>query len=92
MERIRTGAGPRSWRERGKVADIFYDADADLRRLEGRTVAVVDYGIQGRAQALNMRDSGVENIVVGSVPDAVAPVVYEEHVGPALGTVTGKEE
>lgn len=62
-------AKPGSWWERGKVADIFYDADADLRRLEGRTVAVIGYGIQGRAQALNMRDSGVENIVVGSIRD-----------------------
>jgi ketol-acid reductoisomerase len=100
------------------VAEIFYDDDADLHRLQGRTVAVVGYGIQGRAQTLNMRDSGVKNIVVGSVrdeswegaesdgfspvpireaveeadisfmlvPDEVAPVVYEEHVGPALGS------
>ncbi len=51
------------------MADIFYDADANLGGLEGRTVAVIGYGIQGRAQALNMRDSGVENVVVGSVRD-----------------------
>jgi ketol-acid reductoisomerase len=51
------------------VAEILYDADADLRPLEGRAVAVIGYGIQGRAQALNMRDSGVENVVVGSVRD-----------------------
>jgi ketol-acid reductoisomerase len=51
------------------LTEIFYDADADPRRLDGRTVAVVGYGIQGRVQALNMRDSGVENIAVGSVRD-----------------------
>jgi ketol-acid reductoisomerase len=55
--------------ERGKLTEIFYDADADPRRLDGRTVAVVGYGIQGRVQALNMCDSGVENIAVGSVRD-----------------------
>ena len=48
---------------------IFYDDDADLSRLEGRTVAIVGYGNQGRSQALNMRDSGVENVIVGSVRD-----------------------
>ena len=42
----------------------YYDADADLRRLDGRTVAIVGYGSQGRAHALNLRDSGV-GVVVG---------------------------
>ena len=51
------------------MAEIFYDTDADLARLQGRTVAVIGYGVQGRAQALNMRDSGVENVAVGSVRD-----------------------
>ena len=48
---------------------IFYDADADLARLDGRTVAIVGYGNQGRSQVMNMRDSGVENVLVGSVRD-----------------------
>ncbi len=51
------------------MARIFYDSDADPGRLEGRTVAIVGYGNQGRAQALNMRDSGVRNILVGSIHD-----------------------
>jgi ketol-acid reductoisomerase len=37
---------------------IYYDADADMRVLEGKTVAIVGYGNQDRAQGLNMRDSG----------------------------------
>ena len=45
------------------MAKIYYDKDADLRALEGRTVAVIGYGNQGRAQALNMRDSGIDVIV-----------------------------
>ena len=42
---------------------VYYDSDASLDSLKGRTVAVIGYGSQGRAQALNMRDSGVEVIV-----------------------------
>ncbi|MCA1730553.1 MAG: ketol-acid reductoisomerase, partial [Actinobacteria bacterium] len=51
------------------MTEIFYDADVDLRRLHRRTIAMIGYGIQGRAQALNMLDSGVENIAVGSIRD-----------------------
>ena len=43
---------------------VFYDKDADLARLEGRTVAILGYGSQGHAHALNLRDSGVD-VVVG---------------------------
>ena len=42
---------------------VFYDKDADLARLEGRTVAILGYGSQGHAHALNLRDSGVEVLV-----------------------------
>ena len=43
---------------------MFYDSDASLDPLEGKTVAVLGYGSQGRAHALNLRDSGVD-VVVG---------------------------
>lgn len=46
------------------MAKIFYNKDANLRVLKGKRVAVVGYGIQGRAQSLNLRDSGVE-VVLG---------------------------
>lgn len=46
------------------MAKIYYDKDIDLGVLDGRTVAVIGYGSQGRAQSLNMRESGV-NVVVG---------------------------
>ncbi len=42
---------------------IYYDADTDRSRLEGRTFAVVGYGSQGHAHALNLRDSGARVIV-----------------------------
>ena len=41
-------------------AAIYYDADADLALLEGRKVAILGYGSQGHAHALNLRDSGVD--------------------------------
>jgi ketol-acid reductoisomerase len=43
---------------------VIHDSDVDLTPLEGRTVAVLGYGSQGHAHALNLRDSGVE-VVVG---------------------------
>jgi ketol-acid reductoisomerase len=50
------------------MARFYFDDDADLRVLDGRRVAVIGYGNQGRAQALNMRDSGVD-VMVGSIRD-----------------------
>jgi len=44
--------------------NIYYDKDADLGRLEGKTVAMIGYGSQGHAHALNLHDSGV-SVVVG---------------------------
>ena len=43
---------------------MFYDDDADLHRLDGKTVAIIGYGSQGHAHALNLKDSGVD-VVVG---------------------------
>ena len=42
------------------MAQIFYDNDADLELIKGRKVAIVGYGSQGHAHALNLRDSGVD--------------------------------
>jgi ketol-acid reductoisomerase len=50
---------------------IFYDKDADLGRLAGKTVAIVGYGSQGHAHALNLRDSGV-NVIVGLRKDSAS--------------------
>jgi ketol-acid reductoisomerase len=43
---------------------MFYDDDADLTLLDGKTVAIIGYGSQGHAHALNLKDSGVD-VVVG---------------------------
>jgi ketol-acid reductoisomerase len=44
--------------------DVYYDKDANLDLLDGKTVAVIGYGSQGHAHSLNLKDSGVE-VVVG---------------------------
>ncbi len=51
------------------MTTIYHDGDADLGTLSGQTIAVVGYGNQGRAQALNLRDSGLD-VVVGNIRDA----------------------
>jgi ketol-acid reductoisomerase len=48
---------------------VFYDDDADLTLLDGKTVAIIGYGSQGHAHALNLKDSGVD-VVVGLRPDS----------------------
>ena len=48
-------------------ATIYYDQDADLNALQGKTVAIIGYGSQGHAQAQNLRDSGVK-VVIGQRP------------------------
>jgi ketol-acid reductoisomerase len=49
------------------TAKIYYDQDADLNHLKGKTVAIIGYGSQGHAHAQNLRDSGV-SVVVGQRP------------------------
>ncbi len=48
---------------------MFYDDDADLGLLAGKTVAIIGYGSQGHAHALNLKDSGVD-VVVGLRPSS----------------------
>ena len=49
------------------MAKIFYDKDADLSLIRAKKVAIIGYGSQGHAHALNLRDSGVD-VVVGLAP------------------------
>jgi ketol-acid reductoisomerase len=48
---------------------MFYDDDASLEKLDGKTVAIIGYGSQGHAHALNLKESGVD-VVVGLRPDS----------------------
>ena len=66
---------------------VWRDADAELAALDGKTVAIIGYGTQGRAQALNLRDSGVRVVIgahrdgpswKGATDDGFAPVTAAE--------------
>jgi ketol-acid reductoisomerase len=56
---------------------VLQDTDADLRYLRDKTLAVIGYGNQGRAQALNLRDSGLR-VIIGSIRDAGAEQAERE--------------
>src|SRR5579859_3781876 len=60
------------------MATIYYDKQADLSLLNGKTVAIIGYGSQGHAHALNLRDSGVK-VVVGLYPGSKSAKEAEQH-------------
>ncbi|GLK57444.1 ketol-acid reductoisomerase [Methylopila capsulata] len=51
---------------------VYYDRDADINLIKGKSVAVIGYGSQGHAHALNMRDSGVANVIIGLRPGSAS--------------------
>ncbi|MBB4663693.1 ketol-acid reductoisomerase [Conexibacter arvalis] len=57
---------------------MYYDDDADLSQLDGKTVAIIGYGSQGHAHALNLKDSGVQ-VVVGLRPGSSSIAKAKEH-------------
>jgi len=68
------------------MTEMYFDKNADLKLLKGKTIGIIGYGIQGRAQALNLRDSGLKVLVAdveGSVnwkkakEDKMNPVATE---------------
>jgi ketol-acid reductoisomerase len=57
---------------------VLHEDDADLSQLEGKTVAILGYGSQGHAHALNLKESGVD-VVVGLRPDSSSRAKAEQH-------------
>src|SRR5437764_7806627 len=57
---------------------MIYDDDADLELLGGKTAAIIGYGSQGHAHALNLTDSGV-SVVVGLRPDSASVARARDH-------------
>ena len=51
---------------------VYYDHDADLNLIKSKKVAIIGYGSQGHAHALNLKDSGVSNLVIGLRPGSAS--------------------
>ncbi|MDD5680113.1 MAG: NAD(P)-dependent oxidoreductase, partial [Candidatus Omnitrophica bacterium] len=66
---------------------IYYDKDADLSILKDKTVAIIGYGIQGRGQALCLRDSGI-NVIVSEIKESPN---YETAKADGFNPVTADE-
>jgi ketol-acid reductoisomerase len=66
------------------MANLYYDKDADLTLIQGKKVAIIGYGSQGHAHALNLRDSGV-SVVVG-LPEGSASRPRAEKDGVTVKT------
>ncbi|PAX60413.1 ketol-acid reductoisomerase [Brunnivagina elsteri] len=58
------------------MARMYYDTDANLDLLAGKTIAIIGYGSQGHAHALNLKDSGM-NVIVGLYPGSKSAVKAE---------------
>ena len=66
---------------------VYYDDDADLNLLEGSKIAIIGYGAQGRCQALNLRDSGIE-VLVSELPGTAN---YEQAIADGFQPVSATE-
>ena len=51
---------------------VYYDRDADINFIKSKKVAVIGFGSQGHAHALNMRDSGVKDVAIAARPGSSA--------------------
>ena len=59
-------------------AKVYKDKDADLGALQGKTLAVLGFGSQGHAHALNLKDSGL-NVIIGLYPGSKSKEVAEQY-------------
>ena len=57
---------------------VYYDRDADINLIKGKKVAIVGYGSQGHAHALNLRDSGVKEVAVALRPGSASAAKAEK--------------
>jgi len=57
---------------------VYYDRDADLNLIKGKKVAIIGYGSQGHAHALNLKESGVKDVAVGLRPGSKSAAKAEK--------------
>lgn len=69
------------------MAKMYYDKDADLTLIQDKTIAVIGYGIQGRGQALSLKDSGL-NVVVSELEGTDN---YKQAVADGFNVLTAEE-
>jgi ketol-acid reductoisomerase len=72
------------------MARFYTDADADLEQIREEPIAIIGYGNQGRAQALNLRDSGLR-VLVGNLRDAYWQQAVEDGFQPMSPTEAARE-
>ena len=61
------------------MTQLFYDTDADLSLLNNKTIAIIGYGSQGHAHALNLKDSGMD-VIVGLYTGSKSETVSYTHL------------
>lgn len=59
------------------MVDIYHEKDGDLSKLKGKTIGIIGYGNQGRAQALNLRDSGFD-VIIGNIKDRYRKLAVDD--------------
>jgi ketol-acid reductoisomerase len=73
------------------MAKVYYEKDADLSLLKGKKIAIIGYGSQGHAQALNLRDSGLE-VIVAELPGTANYQLALEHGFKPVDTSSAAQE
>ena len=66
-------------------AKVFYESDCNLQLLQGKTIAIIGFGSQGHAHAMNLKDSGA-NVIVGLRPGSKSAKKAEEYGIPVYDT------
>jgi ketol-acid reductoisomerase len=69
------------------MAKMYYDKDADMNVISGKKVAIIGYGIQGRGQALNLRDSGITVLI----SELEGTVNHEQAIKDGFSVLTADE-
>lgn len=60
------------------MSKVYYENDADFNLIKNKTIAVIGYGSQGHAHALNLRDSGVKKVIIGSYEGSKSAIRAKE--------------